>query len=82
MRTVWVVKNKHPAALGSSCREVLSEAWDYIGPLFDKVYTEGSYTGTLASQLFTIFRNNYLEECYFAFCPGRFQMTTARLGAC
>ena len=43
------------------------EAWDYIGPLFDKVYTEGSYTGTLASQLFTIFTYNYLEECYFAF---------------
>jgi DNA-binding NtrC family response regulator/signal transduction histidine kinase len=62
-----VIGNKHPAALGSSCREVLSEAWDFIGPLFDKVYTEGSYTSTLTSQLFTIYRNNYLEECYFAF---------------
>jgi hypothetical protein len=62
-----VIGNKHPAALGCSCREVLSEAWDFIGPLFDKVYTEGSYTSTLTSQLFTIYRNNYLEECYFAF---------------
>jgi DNA-binding NtrC family response regulator/signal transduction histidine kinase len=62
-----VIGNKHPAALGSSCREVLSEAWDFIGPLFDKVYKEGSYTSTLTSQLFTIYRNNYLEECYFAF---------------
>ena len=51
----------------TSCREVLSEAWDFIGPLFDKVYTEGSYTSTLTSQQFTIYRNNYLEECYFAF---------------
>src|SRR5258708_30327840 len=62
-----VVGNKHRAGLGSSCREVLSEAWDFIGPLFDKVYTEGLYTSTLTSQLFTIYRNNYLEECYFAF---------------
>jgi PAS domain S-box-containing protein len=62
-----VVGKKHPAALGCSCREVLAEAWDFIGPLFDKVYTEGSYTSTLTSQLFTFNRNNYLEECYFAF---------------
>ena len=48
-----VIGNKHPAALGASCREVLSEAWDFIGPLFDKVYTEGSYTSTLTSQQFT-----------------------------
>ena len=27
-----VVGSKHPSALGRSCREVLAEAWDFIGP--------------------------------------------------
>ncbi len=62
-----VVGTKHPGALGRSCREVLAEAWDFIGPLFDTVFTEGQPFSTLTDQLFTINRNNYLEECYFAF---------------
>jgi DNA-binding NtrC family response regulator/signal transduction histidine kinase len=62
-----VVGTKHPGALGRSCREVLAEAWDYIGPLFDAVFTQGQPFTTLTDQLFTINRNNYLEECYFAF---------------
>jgi hypothetical protein len=36
-----VVGNKHPGALGRSCREVLAEAWDFIGPRFDTVFTQG-----------------------------------------
>ena len=62
-----VVGTKHPGALGRSCREVLAEAWDFIGPLFDAVFTQGQPFTTLTDQLFTINRNNYLEECYFAF---------------
>ena len=62
-----VVGTKHPGALGRSCREVLAEAWDFIGPLFDAVFTQGQPFSTLTDQLFTINRNNYLEECYFAF---------------
>jgi K+-sensing histidine kinase KdpD len=62
-----VVGNKHPGALGRSCREVLAEAWDFIGPRFDTVFTQGLPIGTLTHQLFTFDRNNYLEECYFAF---------------
>jgi len=62
-----VVGTKHPGALGRSCREVLAEAWDYIGPLFDAVFTQGQPFTALTDQLFTINRNNYLEECYFAF---------------
>jgi hypothetical protein len=43
-----VVGTKHPGALGRSCREVLAEAWDYIGPLFDAVFTQGQpFTGSL-----------------------------------
>ena len=62
-----VVGTKHPGALGRSCREVLAEAWDFIGPRFDTVFTQGQPISTLTHQLFTFHRNNYLEECYFAF---------------
>ena len=31
-----VVGNKHPGALGRSCREVLAEALDFIGPRFTR----------------------------------------------
>ncbi|HEU4686907.1 MAG TPA: sigma 54-interacting transcriptional regulator [Vicinamibacterales bacterium] len=62
-----VVGTKHPGALGRSCREVLAEAWDFIGPRFDASFKEGQTISTLSHQLFTFRRNNYLEECYFAF---------------
>jgi DNA-binding NtrC family response regulator/signal transduction histidine kinase len=62
-----VVGSKHPGALGRSCREVLAEAWDFIGPRFDTVFTEGQPISTLTHQLFTFHRSTYLEECYFAF---------------
>jgi hypothetical protein len=62
-----VVGSKHPGALGRSCREVLAEAWDYIGPRFDAVYQEGRSISTVSHQMFTFHRKDYLEECYFAF---------------
>ena len=62
-----VVGSKSPGALGCSCKEVLAEAWDFIGPLFDKVFIEGAYTGILTSQQFTFHRHDYLEDCHFAF---------------
>ena len=62
-----VVGSKHPGALGRSCREVLAEAWDFIGPRFDAVYQQGRSISTLSHQMFTFHRRNYLEECYFAF---------------
>ncbi|MFZ1939726.1 MAG: ATP-binding protein [Terracidiphilus sp.] len=64
---VPVVGTKHPWALGGRCREVYPEAWSFVGPLFDRVMTKGEASGTLADQLFVMHRNNYLEECYFAF---------------
>ena len=62
-----LIGTRHPAALGSSKREVLPEAWDYIGPRFDKVMTRGEDASQLTDQMFTFYRNNYLEECYFSF---------------
>ncbi len=64
---VPVVGTKHPWALGRGCREIYPEAWDFVGPLFDRVMTKGEAAVTLADQLFVMHRNNYLEECYFAF---------------
>jgi len=64
---VPVVGTKHPWTLGRRCREIYPEAWDFVGPLFDRVMTKGEAAVTLADQLFVMHRNNYLEECYFAF---------------
>ncbi len=57
---------KHPAALGRSTREIFSEAWEHVGPLYDRVLNEGQAYTTLTDQLFPLNRYNYLEECYFA----------------
>jgi transcriptional regulator with GAF, ATPase, and Fis domain len=62
-----LIGTKHPAALGCSIREVLPETWDFLGPRFDKVMAEGQEASHLTGQMFTVFRNNYLEECYFSF---------------
>jgi DNA-binding NtrC family response regulator/signal transduction histidine kinase len=75
-----VVGTKHPAALGRSCREVLAEAWDFIGPLFDTVFTQGQPISTLTHQLFTFHRKNYLEECYFAFSYSPIPDDSGRVG--
>src|SRR6185437_14505037 len=32
-----LIGDKHPAALGSSAREVFGEIWDVIGPMFEHV---------------------------------------------
>src|SRR5215470_5674147 len=58
---------KHPWGLGHSCRDVFPEAWDFMGPLHEKIMTRGQETSFLDSQLVPLNRNNYLEECYFAF---------------
>jgi PAS domain S-box-containing protein len=57
---------KHPWALGRGSREVLSEAWDFFGPVYDRVMTGGQEVSFLTDQLIVVNRNNYLEECYFA----------------
>ena len=58
---------KHPAALGCPIREVLPETWDFLGPRFDRVMADGQEASHLTGQMFTVYRNNYLEECYFSF---------------
>lgn len=55
---------KHPGALGAPAREVWSEIWDQIGPLFDSVMRDGASTWT-EHGLLVLERNGYPEECYF-----------------
>lgn len=62
-----LIGTRHPTALGCSKPEVLPEAWDYIGPRFDRVMTHGRDASQLTDQMFTFYRQNYLEECYFSF---------------
>lgn len=62
-----LIGTKHPAALGCSIREVLSETWDYLGPRFDRVMTQGQEASHLTDQMITVYRHNYLEECYFSY---------------
>jgi hypothetical protein len=58
---------KHPWGLGHSCREVFPEAWGFMGPMHERIMTRGQETSFLTSELVSLNRNNYLEECYFAF---------------
>jgi signal transduction histidine kinase len=58
---------KHPAALGASTRETFAEIWPFIGPMFDRVMTEGVPT-FLEDQILPMDRHGYVEECYFTFC--------------
>jgi len=62
-----LIGTKHPAALGRPIREVLPETWDFLGPRFDRVMADGQEASHLTGQMFTVYRNNYLEECYFSF---------------
>jgi PAS domain S-box-containing protein len=61
---------KHPSGLGHSCYEVFPEAWGFMGPMHERIMTRGQETSFLTSQLVPLNRNNYLEECYFAFSYG------------
>jgi hypothetical protein len=62
-----LIGTKHPAALGCSIREVLSETWDFLGLRFDRVMTHGQEASHLTDQMITVYRNNYLEERYFSY---------------
>jgi len=62
-----LIGTRHPAALGCSIREVLPETWDFLGPPFNTVMTHGQEASHLTGQMFTVYRKNYLEECYFSF---------------
>jgi PAS domain S-box-containing protein len=62
-----IAGTKHPWALGRGAREVYPEAWDFIGPMYESVMTQGQTVNFLSDALVPLHRNNYLEEVYIAF---------------
>ena len=63
---VPMIFDKHPAALGASCRDVFAEVWDTIGPMLDSVRAGHGATWVEDMRLF-LDRRGYLEETYFTF---------------
>src|SRR5580658_2355876 len=61
---------KHPWGVGRSARDVVSELWEFVGPMFDRVVTQRQPFSGLADQLYPINRNSYLEEVYCALSVG------------
>jgi hypothetical protein len=57
---------KHPGGLGAPAREVWSEIWDEIGPLFADVLATGRPTWA-ENQRLVLERNGFREECYFTY---------------
>ncbi len=57
---------KHPDGLGAPAKEVWSEIWDEIGPLFSGVLETGKATWA-ENQRLVLERNGFPEECYFTY---------------
>jgi PAS domain S-box-containing protein len=58
--------DKHPGALGQRGAVLWPEIWPTIGPMLDRVMTEGS--STRDDDLFLLLeRRGFVEECYFTF---------------
>ncbi|MGB0076677.1 MAG: IS110 family transposase [Candidatus Sulfotelmatobacter sp.] len=47
-----LIGTKHPAALGCAIRDVLPETWDFLGPRYDRVMTDGQEASHLTGQMF------------------------------
>lgn len=60
-----ILGEKHPA-IGLPGPQVWAEIWDVVGPLADKVMTEGASTWA-EDQVLYINRHGYTEETYFTF---------------
>lgn len=59
-----ILGDKHPWALGRPGREVWSEIWDVVGPIFEGVMGKGE--GRFFNDaLLMMHRFGYTEECYF-----------------
>jgi serine phosphatase RsbU (regulator of sigma subunit) len=63
---VQLIGDKHPAGLGRPAREVLSEAWELIGPMMQGVKDTRTPTWMEDSPV-PLLRHGFLEECYFTF---------------
>ncbi|CAB4483024.1 hypothetical protein RhiirA5_503824 [Rhizophagus irregularis] len=61
-----ILKMKHPQAMGRSFKEVWSETYDVMGPIFEEVNLTG--IGSFQDDMMLLLhRDGYAEECYFSF---------------
>ena len=75
-----VLGDKDPKAImGRVGREVWPEIWPIIGPMLDGVLQRGEATWS-DDQLLPLFRNGYLEECYFTFSYSPIRDETGGVG--
>ncbi len=58
-----IIGAKHPSALGTPAKVIFPEAWDFIGPLFER--TRQGEAVALDDVLIPLERYGYLENCYF-----------------
>ncbi len=58
--------DRHPAALGRPVREVRPEAWDFLGPSFERAF-HGGEALSAERQFFASNRHGYVEDCYLDF---------------
>ncbi len=58
-----ILGGKHPSSLGSPAKVIFPEAWDFIGPLFER--TKQGEAVALDDVLIPLERHGYLENCYF-----------------
>ncbi|MDB5051355.1 MAG: histidine kinase [Fibrobacteres bacterium] len=59
-----ILGSKHPAALGRKAEGNWSEVWDFYGAHLRGLRLSGKAT-LYESQLFSVLRHGFLEECYF-----------------
>ncbi|GBB92369.1 hypothetical protein RclHR1_00200002 [Rhizophagus clarus] len=61
-----ILKMKHPQAMGRPFKEVWSETYDVMGPIFEAVHLTGK--GSFQDDMMLLLqRDGYVEECYFSF---------------
>src|SRR5687767_2589566 len=61
-----ITGDKHPWALGRSATEVWPEIWDDIGPMVERVVSDGEATWSEDLRLF-MHRRGFPEEVFFTF---------------
>lgn len=74
-----ILGSKHPEALGTRCAECWAEIWPTIGPMLDRVVTEGESTWS-DDLLLPLKRFGYSEECYFSFSFSPIRIETGAIG--
>ncbi|HEX4296530.1 MAG TPA: response regulator [Devosia sp.] len=64
--TIRLLGDKHPQALGRPAREVWADTWPELGPLYERVMSEGREVGG-TNRRFSLDSNGQRTESYFSY---------------